>query len=358
MSVNLKYNYWLLKATINSIIATKSRGVFTYSENVSQYLCRVKNKTKNTKMEMKTIGNKVADARKKLNISQADLAQNLFISPQAVGKWERGESIPDLITFNRLAKILGVDLNYFSDDFQSSDEETAKVISTNSGQNLDKSSNGSKLSESQLPTDFSACNLPDSDFSGIIAHKMKFNASILGNSNFSGADLTGSRFTSSDVSEADFTEANLTDCILSTTDLTNANFNKTILVRTLFKKLELVNTKFTYAKLQDVKLEMIDLRKTIFENCVFNSVNFKHTDLQGVCFDGQTFIDVEFHNTLLNGATFNGATLKNVSFKSTSVTNKYYRTVKSINFEGAMMDKLTYASFKALGADLSKVTFI
>jgi len=49
----------------------------------------------------------------------AQLAQRLFLSSQAVGKWERGESLPDIITLNHLAEILGVDLNYFSENFQS-----------------------------------------------------------------------------------------------------------------------------------------------------------------------------------------------------------------------------------------------
>jgi transcriptional regulator with XRE-family HTH domain len=80
-------------------------------------------------MEAKMIGSKIAEARKKINFSQAQLAQRLFISPQAVGKWERGESLPDLLTFNRLAEILGVDLNYFSENFQS---VVAKSISVKS----------------------------------------------------------------------------------------------------------------------------------------------------------------------------------------------------------------------------------
>ena len=42
-----------------------------------------------------SIGNKIAEARKKINLSQAELAQQVSISPQAVGKWERGESMPD-----------------------------------------------------------------------------------------------------------------------------------------------------------------------------------------------------------------------------------------------------------------------
>jgi len=43
-------------------------------------------------METTMIGNKIAKARKEINMSQAQLAQHLFISPQAVGKWERGNS--------------------------------------------------------------------------------------------------------------------------------------------------------------------------------------------------------------------------------------------------------------------------
>ena len=38
-------------------------------------------------MDTKIIGSKIVQARKKANMSQAQLAQLLFISPQAVGKW-------------------------------------------------------------------------------------------------------------------------------------------------------------------------------------------------------------------------------------------------------------------------------
>ena len=75
-------------------------------------------------LNSKSIGQKIADARKKKNLSQADLAQQVLISPQAVGKWERGESMPDISTLNRLAEILGVDLNYFSESFPTREVET------------------------------------------------------------------------------------------------------------------------------------------------------------------------------------------------------------------------------------------
>ena len=81
-----------------------------------------------------------------------------------------------------------------------------------------------------------------------------------------------------------------------------------------------------------------------------------------LCFDGQTFIGVKFDETALNGATFKGATLKNVSFHADwtwhSWSKKYYRAIKTICFDGATMDKLTYAALKGMEADLSKVTVI
>src|SRR4051812_15432407 len=69
-------------------------------------------------LNSKSIGNKIAGARKKIDLSQAELAERVSISPQAVGKWERGESMPDIMVLNKLAEIFGVDLNYFSGDFQ------------------------------------------------------------------------------------------------------------------------------------------------------------------------------------------------------------------------------------------------
>ncbi len=313
-------------------------------------------------METKMIGSKISTARKAMNMSQAQLAQCLFISPQAVGKWEHGESIPDIITFNRLAEILGVDLNYFSENFQSLNNVTAsKVIGDNNGneQAVQEIAEQAGSPERQLLTNFSRSNLTQSDFAGVIAHKRKFNGSALRGSDFSGADLTGSLFIGSDVREANFDGANLTDCTLSAINLADTSFNNTLLVRTEFSASELTGAKFTGAKLIDVKLAATDLRKTIFENSIFSGVDFKSSDLRGLCLDGQTFTGVTFDKSALNDATFKGATLKNVSFRSTyALTNKYYRAINTICFDGAMMDKLTYAALKGSGADLSNVTVI
>jgi uncharacterized protein YjbI with pentapeptide repeats len=243
------------------------------------------------------------------------------------------------------------------------DDETAFAMTIESigdiEQTVQEVANLSRSLERQVLINFSSSNLADSDFAGVTVNKGKFEASALRGSNFAGADLTGSSFKSSDVREANFDGANLTDCTLSTNDLSGASFNKTILVRTEFSKSMLTRVKFTDVKLIDVKLTMTDLKETIFENCIFNGVDFKSSDLRGLRLDGQTFINVKFDEAGLNEVTFRGATLKNVSFRSPfTLSKKYYHAIKTIRFDGATMDKLTYAALKGMEADLSKVTVI
>ncbi|AOZ94450.1 pentapeptide repeat-containing protein [Paenibacillus crassostreae] len=218
--------------------------------------------------------------------------------------------------------------------------------------------NLSRSLERQVVTNFIGSNLADSDFADVTAHKGQFKGSALHGSDFSGADLTGSTFASSDIREANFDGANLTDCSLSGLDLTNASFHKSILVRTNFSSSMLDGAKFIGVKLTDVKLNTTFLSKTIFENCIFDGVEFNSSALGGLCFDGQTFIGVKFDKSALNEVSFKGATLKNVSFPTSSWSKKYYRVIKTVCFDRAMMDKLTYASLKGMGADLSGVTII
>ena len=88
-------------------------------------------------------------------------------------------------------------------------------------------------------------------------------------------------------------------------------------------------------------------------------MDFKYSDLRGLCLDGLSFIGVKFDKAALNEVTFKGATLKNASFlPAFALTNKNYRAIKTIRFDGATMDKLTYAALKGMGAELSKVSVI
>ena len=243
------------------------------------------------------------------------------------------------------------------------DDETALAMTIDSigdiEQTIQEIANLSRSLERQVRINLNAINLQKGDFAGVTAHNAKFSVSELRGFDFSNADLTGSSFEVIDAREANFDGANLTDCNFSVTDLTNASFRKSILVRTTLSTSG-QGAKFIDVKLIDVKLTKTDLRTTIFENCIFNGVDFNYCDLRGICFDGQTFIGVKFDKSTMNDVSFKGATLKNVSFTLPfSVTNKSYRAMQTIRFDGATMDKLTYAALKGLRVvDLSNVTII
>lgn len=54
------------------------------------------------------IGANIAERRKAAGMTQAGLAEKLNYSDKAVSKWERGESIPDVLTMMSLAQLFGV----------------------------------------------------------------------------------------------------------------------------------------------------------------------------------------------------------------------------------------------------------
>jgi transcriptional regulator with XRE-family HTH domain len=53
------------------------------------------------------LGEMIYNSRKANGLTQAGLAVLLHVSPQAVGKWERGESLPDVFMLAEIAKAFG-----------------------------------------------------------------------------------------------------------------------------------------------------------------------------------------------------------------------------------------------------------
>lgn len=57
------------------------------------------------------IGANIVSYRKQANMTQAGLAEKLNYSDKAVSKWERGESMPDVLTLVELAKLFDITVN-------------------------------------------------------------------------------------------------------------------------------------------------------------------------------------------------------------------------------------------------------
>ena len=76
------------------------------------------------------IGANIASYRKRGNMTQVGLAEKLNYSDKAVSKWERGESVPDVMTLVQLAELFGVTVNDLLVDPNELPEETSNVQKT------------------------------------------------------------------------------------------------------------------------------------------------------------------------------------------------------------------------------------
>ncbi|MBQ4077934.1 helix-turn-helix domain-containing protein [bacterium] len=62
-------------------------------------------------MDYNKIGNFIATERKAKKLTQAKLAEKVFVSEKTVSKWENGKGLPDTNSLPKLCEILGVSLN-------------------------------------------------------------------------------------------------------------------------------------------------------------------------------------------------------------------------------------------------------
>lgn len=57
---------------------------------------------------MNTIGSRIAENRRRIGMTQEELAAKLAVSAQAVSKWENDITCPDVMTLPKLAELLGI----------------------------------------------------------------------------------------------------------------------------------------------------------------------------------------------------------------------------------------------------------
>ena len=56
----------------------------------------------------KSIAEKISEFRKLRSLSQQELGEKLGVTGQAVSKWEKGESMPDIMLLPDLCQMLGI----------------------------------------------------------------------------------------------------------------------------------------------------------------------------------------------------------------------------------------------------------
>ncbi len=63
-------------------------------------------------IDIDNLGKRIADIRHKSGLTQRDLADKVGVTAQAVSKWERGSSCPDISILDEIADTLGVSVSY------------------------------------------------------------------------------------------------------------------------------------------------------------------------------------------------------------------------------------------------------
>ena len=77
--------------------------------------------------DMKTLADKMKQSRIDGNYTQEEYADLMGISVQQVRRLERGENQPMLIPIARLAKAIGVGIEYFTGHIESVEEQTERL---------------------------------------------------------------------------------------------------------------------------------------------------------------------------------------------------------------------------------------
>ncbi len=292
-----------------------------------------------------SIGNKIAIARKKANLSQAELAQQVSISSQAVGKWERGESMPDIMTLNRLAEILGVDLNYFSDSFQTVDNEI-----TNSDKSKNRFIQLSNSLKKKPSWDISQQNLTDSDFSGLKNLHEKLSSTNIQRCLFIGSDMSNLKLNNNNVGDCDFSNSDISNSQIQNSMISKNKFINCLILKSKFLRSYIEGCDFTEADFTETEFKSGGFRKNTIENAKLSRTSFLNNGIQDIIFAG-TLEDCRFENCSFYNVKFQNATLLNTFFKN----NKKFKRVQFINCK---VDKLTYAFLKNNLADLTGITLI
>jgi len=85
---------------------------------------------------MESLGDKISAYRQNLKMTQEELAAKLGVTPQAISKWERNQSYPDIFTFAQICKILKVSSDLLLETECNHFSESPHIVMSNEIKNI------------------------------------------------------------------------------------------------------------------------------------------------------------------------------------------------------------------------------
>ncbi|MDE6060128.1 MAG: helix-turn-helix domain-containing protein [Clostridia bacterium] len=237
------------------------------------------------------IGKNLVNARADKGYTQKELADKLAVSPQNISKWERGVSVPDVITLLQIAEILNKDIK----DFLDSHYQKEVVVA------------------SPEPTAPTVVKYVDSVFSNANWYKQRI-SEIKRN----GIYLFNSVMRYAEFSSLSLEHCKIKDCELFHCSSDDAKISDTEIKHSFFRFM-----KITGAALSSCKI-----------NASFYKCDIKDSSFSAIVFEGCN-MDVIFDNC-----------------KFSRIAVKNFRKARHCTFENCEMDKMSEQIFREIGATI------
>lgn len=284
--------------------------------------------------------------------------------------------MPDIITLNRLAAILDVDLNYFSENFQS----TTTEITPNEFSEKQTIELPSEKQKEKLSWDMSRGNWVDADFSGLKNLNGKFSSSNMQRCKFISSDLSGlllrsnnvesCDFSGSDISNSRIQNSNLGSNVFKECSLKETGFSGSNIDRCDFSGANFTGTEFSKSNIYGCDLTGVDFTGMVVKSGGFSGMKVKSGDFQkntiaNAVWNRTSFIDTQIADLVLTGTLddcyFDNCTFTRVTFQNATLINTFFKNnqkLKRIRFVDCKADRMTYEFLKQGNADLTGITLL
>lgn len=292
------------------------------------------------------IGSKISEMRKKMGLSQSDLAKKVSISPQAVGKWERGESLPDINTLSKLAEIFDIDLALFTTS--SHDEELPEPLHQPTPSSSAQDHKPVSRNRFDWNWDMSKGNWADADFSGLKDLKDQFSSSNISNCQFKKSDLSNIVLAKNNIDKCDFSESDLRDAKIQSSNVMASIFHRSSMIDAQIYKSNIEKCNFSDADFSGTEIIETNFENTIVENTIWKFTKFQKSNLSNMTFTG-----------ILENCHFENCGFYNVKFENATITNSFFKhndRFKKVVFINCTVDSITYAFLKNNQANLEGIT--
>jgi uncharacterized protein YjbI with pentapeptide repeats len=322
-----------------------------------------------------TIGLKINQARRQGNLSQTEFAQRLGVSPQAVSKWERGESLPDLIMLDQICQMCNLKSAYFFNDYvptpntYASDDDYVYEIDPQTNRYQDSDDEKEILRQKQQDEALEAQVVDNPQNKANNKAMFDLSMNTWRNIDFSNSSMKTKTIKMATLSNCNLNDNNMRSSLIKFTTIDSCTFINTNLSNTIIKFSNFRASNFENTNLATSIIEFSNFSSSHFFGSNFDSIRFSESTFKDNKFDHANFVNVEMRHCIfkdvifasdIESSFFNQSVFKDCVFQDITITNTMFKGKfsKGVRFVNCRVDKSTYTHLVSSKADVNGITII